>query len=365
MVVPYKNSSNKDTLVFLRPLSSDLWFKSIILFLYTGVVVWLLEFLSNKTAVHRPTASKLGVTTFLSLFGDTNRVEHFLTRIVLIVWIFCFLLLGSSYTATLTTMMTIQQLNSNVTDLQELLKSGEYVGYRNGSYVAGLLEGLGFNKSNIKTYDTLHDLKFALSMGSKNGGITAYVHELPYIKLFLAKYGQGYTMLGPFYKTAGFGFALPKGSPLLGDISKAMLSIVEGETINQIGKKWIGYPDKKNSDLSTSVPEKLTTARFKPLFMLSVVVSTSSLLIAVMIYLYEKNNGQMSKMQCDKNGEGVEANDKRQDENGRCRVQENNRIEAGRNQNDKEQDETGSATTFRSERNLISRVAPISSSARY
>ncbi|GJN33935.1 hypothetical protein PR202_gb22566 [Eleusine coracana subsp. coracana] len=35
-------------------------------------------------------------------------------------------------------MMTIQQLNSNVTDLQELLKSGEYVGYRNGSYVAEL-----------------------------------------------------------------------------------------------------------------------------------------------------------------------------------------------------------------------------------
>lgn len=133
-------------------------------------------------------------------------MENFLTRIVLIVWIFCFLLLGSSYTATLTTMMTIQQLNSNVTDLHELLKSGEYVGYRNGSYVAGLLEELGFNKSNIKSYDTLDELKIALSMGSKNGGIAAYVHELPYIQLFLAKYGQEYTMLGPFYRTAGFGF---------------------------------------------------------------------------------------------------------------------------------------------------------------
>lgn len=71
MVVPYKNNSNKDGLVFVRPLSSDLWFKSIILFIYTGVVVWLLEFLGNKTAVHRPTAGKLGIATFLSLFGDS------------------------------------------------------------------------------------------------------------------------------------------------------------------------------------------------------------------------------------------------------------------------------------------------------
>lgn len=133
-------------------------------------------------------------------------MERFLSRTVLIVWVFCFLLLGSSYTANLTTMMTIQQFNSNVTDIHVLRKSGEYVGYRNGSYVGNLLKTLGFSKSKIKSYNSTDELKIALSMGSKNGGIAAYVHEVPYIKLFLAENSQAYTMVGPFYRTAGFGF---------------------------------------------------------------------------------------------------------------------------------------------------------------
>ena len=103
-------------------------------------------------------------------------------------------------------MITIQQLNSNVTDFHALQKSGERVGYRNGSYIADLLEQLGFDKSKIKSYNSRYEIEIALSMGSKNGGIAAYVHEVPYLKLFLAEHSQGYTMVGPLYKTAGFGF---------------------------------------------------------------------------------------------------------------------------------------------------------------
>lgn len=72
----------------------------------------------------------------------------------------------------------------------------------------------------------------------------------------------------------------------------------------------------------------------------------------------------MTKMQSDQNG-GAKANDKKQDGNGRGSVQGNNPIETSRDQNDQEQEETGSTATFRSERNLISRVAHISSSARF
>jgi ionotropic glutamate receptor len=103
-------------------------------------------------------------------------------------------------------MLTIHQLNTNVTDFHALQKSGEHVGYRTGSYVGNLLEQLSFDKSKIKPYNSQDAIENALSMGSENGGIAAYVHEVPYIKVFLAEQCQEYTMIGPLYTTAGFGF---------------------------------------------------------------------------------------------------------------------------------------------------------------
>ncbi|TKW33250.1 hypothetical protein SEVIR_2G221200v4 [Setaria viridis] len=359
MVVPYKNSSNKNTLVLLKPLSSELWIKSSLLVIYTGVVVWLLEFLGNKTKASRTIAGKLGITAFFSLFGDKDRVERVLSRIVLIVWVFCFLFLGTSYTANLTTLLTIQQLSTNVTDFNALQKSGEHVGYRTGSYVGNLLEQLGFDKSKIKPYNSREAIEIALSVGSKNGGIAAYVHEVPYIKVFLAEHSQEYTMVGPHYKTAGFGFALPKGSPLLGDISKAILDIVEGDTIIQIRNKWRVSQDKYSNIVPASDPDPLTTDKFMAPFLLSAVVSTSSLLIAVIIYLHEKKNKRMTSMQGDQNKDGVEVKYKTQDGNKRGIVEENEQLEAGRDQNDQKQEETGSAAIYRSEKILHSRVVPI------
>jgi ionotropic glutamate receptor len=103
-------------------------------------------------------------------------------------------------------MLTVQQLQPTVTDVHELLKSGECVGYHHGSYVKGLLEELGFDRSKIKPYDSPDDFHKALSSGSSNGGIAALVHEVPYIKLFLATHCKGYTMVGPIYKATGFAY---------------------------------------------------------------------------------------------------------------------------------------------------------------
>ena len=129
-----------------------------------------------------------------------------MSRIVLIIWLVFLMVLTSSYTASLTSMLTVQQLQPTVTDVRELLKSGEYVGYHRGSYVKGLLEELGFDRSKIKPYNSPEDFHNALSRGSNNGGIAALVHEVPYIKLFLANHCKGYTMVGSIYRAAGFGY---------------------------------------------------------------------------------------------------------------------------------------------------------------
>jgi hypothetical protein len=51
--------------------------------------------------------------------------------------------------------------------------------------VGDLLEELGFDRRKVRAYETSDDFADALSKGSKNGGIAAVIHEVPYIKIFL------------------------------------------------------------------------------------------------------------------------------------------------------------------------------------
>ena len=92
-------------------------------------------------------------------------------------------------------------------DAKEIIKKGYYVGYLKESFVKELLiDQLGFNESNLKAYETLEEYHEALSRGTYNDGVAAIFNEIPYIKLYLAKFCSTYTMVAPTYKIDGFGF---------------------------------------------------------------------------------------------------------------------------------------------------------------
>ena len=133
-----------------------------------------------------------------------------LARFVVIIWMFVVLILTQSYTASLTSLLTVQQLQPTVTDLSKLLKNGDSVGYLKDSFVVGVLTNfLGFDKSKLVVYKSRDDLDKLFSKKREEGGIAAAFDELPYMKLFLAKYGSKYTMVDPTFKTDGFGFVSP------------------------------------------------------------------------------------------------------------------------------------------------------------
>lgn len=92
-------------------------------------------------------------------------------------------------------------------DIKEIKANGYCVGFQKRSFVKGILkEDLGFNESMLKGFDSPEDYHQALSLGSKNGGVDAIFDEIFFLKLFLAKYGSAYKMVGPTYKTDGLGF---------------------------------------------------------------------------------------------------------------------------------------------------------------
>lgn len=128
-----------------------------------------------------------------------------LSRVVLIIWFLVVLILTQSYTASLASMLTVQKLQPTVTDVNQLIRNKEYVGYMQGSFVFGVLKKMEFEESRLVEYDSPQKLDELLSKGSGNGGVAAAFHEVPYIKLFLGKYCSKYAMIGPINKADGFG----------------------------------------------------------------------------------------------------------------------------------------------------------------
>lgn len=129
-----------------------------------------------------------------------------LGRFVVIIWCFVVLILTQSYTASLTSLLTLEQLQPTVTDINQLLKRRESVGFLDGSFVKDKLLGMKFDKSHIKKYSNLEELHDLFTQGSANGGFSAALDEIPYIRLFLSKNCGKYTTVEPTLKTDGFGF---------------------------------------------------------------------------------------------------------------------------------------------------------------
>lgn len=205
MVVPIKDKRHKGAWTFLEPLTTDLWLISGAFFIFTGFVVWFLEHRVNDD-FRGTTSNQLGTIfyfTFSTLvFAHREKVVSNLSRVVVIIWLFVVLVLQSSYTANLTSKLTVEQLQPTVTDINELLKTGAFVGYLDDSFMPALLKRLGFNESKMIAYQSPDEYNEAMS----NGSVAAIFDEIPYVKIFLSKYCNKYAMTGPTYKADGFGF---------------------------------------------------------------------------------------------------------------------------------------------------------------
>ncbi|XP_019193278.1 PREDICTED: glutamate receptor 2.1-like isoform X4 [Ipomoea nil] len=282
VVVPVKQNDKKNAWIFLKPLRRELWVMTGVFFVFIGTVIWVLEHRENKE-FQGPCHKQIGMILWFSfstlVFAHRERILNNLSRFVIIVWVFVVLVLTSSYTASLTSMLTVQQLQPTVTDVKDLIMNGEYIGYQYGSFVADMLQNK-FGSTKIRNYSTLEEYDEALSKGSRNGGVSAIMDELPYLRLFLAKYCGKYTIVGPTYKSAGFGFAFARGSPLVPDVSRAILSVTESDAMMQITDKWFGNEaDCTKKDGTLVASDSLGLDSFTGLFIIAGVSASSALLI--------------------------------------------------------------------------------------
>ncbi|XP_056174176.1 glutamate receptor 2.1-like [Syzygium oleosum] len=287
MVVPYKDNKSKNAWVFLKPLTWDLWLTIGCFFAFIALVVWILEHQINED-FRGPAVHQVGTSFWFSfstmIFAQRERVLSNLARLVVIVWVFVVLILTQSYTASLSSLLVVKNLQPTVTDVDQLLKSGEKVGYKYGSFVYGMLKQMKFDDSRLISYHSPRECDALLSNGSAKGGISAAFDQVPYMKLVLSQYCNKYTMI-PAFKTAGFGFVFPKGSPLVTDISRAILIVTEGPTMTEIENAWFTPKTNCLNSISSVSSNNLGLDSFWALFLIVGVVAVLALLIFMVMFI--------------------------------------------------------------------------------
>ncbi|KAK2661661.1 hypothetical protein Ddye_000235 [Dipteronia dyeriana] len=202
MITP-KGSNNM--WIFLKPLTTDLWLSSAAFFVLTGFVIWLIERPINQE-FQGSMSQQIGIILWFSfstiVFAHQETLRSNLSRFVVIVWVFVVFILTSSYTATLTSMITVQHIQLNSKE--------NYLGYRSENSLItntnGVISNLNFKNTNLKSFISTDDYANALSRGIKNGGVSAIIDEIPYIKIFLSKYSADYSMVKSIPGTNGFAF---------------------------------------------------------------------------------------------------------------------------------------------------------------
>lgn len=130
-----------------------------------------------------------------------------LGRLVLIIWLFVVLIINSSYTASLTSILTVQQLTSRIEGIDSLIASNDPIGVQDGSFAwKYLVDELKIAEARLVKLKKMENYIEALQYGPKRGGVAAIVDELPYIELFMSNTKCKFRTVGQEFTKSGWGF---------------------------------------------------------------------------------------------------------------------------------------------------------------
>ncbi|KAL5573317.1 hypothetical protein UlMin_022914 [Ulmus minor] len=276
--------------VFLKPFTWEMWTVTIASFFFVGIVIWVLEHRVNDDFRGPPKRQIVTMLLFsFSTLFKRNQVDTVssLGRMVMVVWLFLLMVISSSYTASLTTILTVQQLSSPITGIDSLIATNWPIGYQVGSFAYNYLtEILYIPKARLISLRSPEEYENALRLGPYNGGAAAIIDELPYVELFLSE-RTDFGIIGPAITRSGWGFAFQRDSPLAIDMSTAILKLSESGKLQEIYQKWFcktGCPDEQGQD---SKANQLKLISFWGLYLLSGGFALGALLIFFLRMVYQ------------------------------------------------------------------------------
>ncbi|XP_076881078.1 glutamate receptor 1.4-like [Bidens hawaiensis] len=273
-------NSKRSIWIFLDPLSSDLWLTSGGFFLILAFVIWFIEHHINEE-FQGSTLEQVGTALWFAFstlaFAHREKLKSNLSRFMVMVWVFVVLVLTSSYTGTLSSLLTVQEIASNGGMAQ--LPSISYE----------LLNRSAKLKSPADYAKVL-----------RSGEAGAVIDEILYVKTFISLYpADEFSLVAASTSTItnGFAFVFQKDSTLTRKMSVEIAKLREDGTLKALEDKWLKQPSSLiSNDISAPSRNNLDLYGFRGLFLTSA-LSMALALLGSMIYLYsEKWNGK-SKME--------------------------------------------------------------------
>ncbi|XP_054820200.1 glutamate receptor 2.7-like isoform X2 [Prosopis cineraria] len=292
MLVKLRNDPRLNMWTFVQPFSWDMWLCIVVVSVFTGGIILFMEHNVQEDSMlkNSPIRKQLSGVSILwlpvvqAVFPERGSLAKNCSKFVLVMWLILVFILMQSYTACLSSILTVHQLQSHYPSEDDIITDPSiFVGCHYGSFINGLLvDSLSIDSSRVKEYSSIKQYKEALEKGSRRGGVDAIFDEVPYIKVFLAKYGSNYAMVGPRHRNAGFGFAFCKNSTLTSYFSQAILNVSESKEMDCIEDRYFNTCEDDGISSSSSDVDSpsLTAYSFAGLFVVFGILSLLALLIS-------------------------------------------------------------------------------------
>ena len=209
----------------------------VLLLCVVGVAIWFIEKKSNEEEFHAPMASGIGsgiwwacVTMTTVGYGDKTP-KSCLGRLLGVFWMFSGIVLISSLTATITSTMTLDRLNAQIEDIEDL--RNKRVGVIQASSSFEYLDRVGINST---TFESLE-----LALGALNEGEIEYVvHDMPIMQYTIKQNTfENLEVLDFTLNKEFYGFPVTDNSPLVEQLNIGILEAVQSGRIDEIIRKYI------------------------------------------------------------------------------------------------------------------------------
>ncbi|MEH2330387.1 transporter substrate-binding domain-containing protein [Nostoc sp.] len=153
-----------------------------------------------------------------------------LGRLVAVVWMFIGVLFVAYFTASVTTSLTVQQLQGDIRNIDDL--PGKIVATTAGSTAAAYLRE---HKISVLEVPNIEQAYNALQIKKAD----AVVFDAPVLLFYAANEGKGKVeIVGSILREESYGIILPNNSPYRKPINKALLSLKENGTYQSLYDKW-------------------------------------------------------------------------------------------------------------------------------
>lgn len=162
-------------------------------------------------------------------YGDRDLPNGIRRVMVAAMWMMGVVLIAQ-FTATVTSALTVQQLQSSIRGPGDL--PGKTISTVPGSVAASYLTNLGIPYVPITSADEAYDSVMA-------GKVQAIVYDAPTLQWWAATKGKGTVqVVGPIFRPIKYGIAVPTRSPLRKQINEALLQVYDNGTYEDIYNKW-------------------------------------------------------------------------------------------------------------------------------